>query len=215
MSLSTSQHFEELLQQNLSLYTTCTTENGADLFHATREISIARYALSQQALAYQKSVEILFSTLQTIEEIVTANPTDPAVANLRSQIMVSVNAIESKSKALIESSHRVTELLGKAVSIDVDKASLKTMLINLPSIVRDSIVRVSQNEQLADQISTNLSSRISDLMIAVRFDDSPAFSGATSKAPTSGISFDQWLSMQDSIPTQPDFSSDLTPETVQ
>lgn len=200
MNSFTKQSFEEALQENLALYTS-SSPSSPDLFQAHREISIARYALSQQALAYSRAVQILTTIL---EESVADLSTDP---KLLTNIMVVINNIESRSEKLIDSVQKVTTLLGDVVNLDVDKAALRSMLVNLPSLVKDSITQISSDPHLADEISGALNSRISQLMIAMRFDGGAIIdcvnNSNTSLNQRQGITYDEYSTLLNSVPTQP------------
>jgi len=159
-------NFEQALQDNLKLYTSAPEElDGGDIFQTHREVALARYALTQQAHAYAKAVEILNTLLETAAEKVNSDPKQ------LSHIMVCIQSIETKSAALIDSVHRVTKLLGEIVNIDVDKAALRNMIVRLPSAVRSTIEQLSGDNHLADQIASSLSSRIDSMMVAFRFND--------------------------------------------
>lgn len=189
--------FEEALEENLALYTELPDTSNQNLFQAHREISLARYALSKQAEAYAKAIEIL---MDVIDNSVNQSSNPKALTD----IMMAINAIESKSRSLIQSVQQVTQLLGQAVNIDVDKANLSALILRLPSLVRDSITHVSNDTQLADRISSTLDSRISEMMIACRF--TTAFSPLEQQQ-SPAITLDQYSSMINSIPTQPQASS--------
>lgn len=186
--------FEQALQENLSLYITPQELNGKDFFQCTREISIARFALNQQAKAYYASVEIWTELLSNLS-------TQATDAKTLTDINMILATIENKSRSLIESSRQVTDLIGRVVSMDVDKTALRTMLFNLPNLVKDSITKISGNKQLAEDISLNLNNQISEMMIAFRFTE-----GKTTLIENQepiGISFEQLDSMVNSVPSQP------------
>lgn len=156
-------NFDEMLKENLILYSTFSEDiEDANIFNTTREIAIARFALNSQAKAYARAVEILTSMLDSL---------NGSEASQLSSIMIAIQTIENKSKQLIESVRAVTALLGEIVNIDVDKAALRQMLINLPSLVEDTITTISDDPNLATRISTSLSNRIDSMMVAFRFND--------------------------------------------
>lgn len=157
--------FEQALQENLSLYTLRPTFDSKDFFQCYREINIARFALETQAKAYFQAIEILTQILHNIAQ--QPNHTDRDITN----VMQIISSIETKSKSLISSAKDIASLLGQAVSIDVDKAALRTMISNLPSLVQQSITTVTNNPDLAQQIAISLNSQISELMVAFRFAD--------------------------------------------
>lgn len=185
--------FEQALEDNLALYTELPDTSNHNLFQTHREISVARYALSKQAEAYAKAIEIL---MDVIDNSVNQSSNPKALTD----IMMAINAIESKSRSLIQSVQQVTQLLGQAVNIDVDKANLSALILRLPSLVRDSISHVSNDPQLADRISSTLDSRISEMMIACRFTTA---SSPLEQQQSPAITLDQYSSMINSIPTQP------------
>lgn len=184
--------FQEQLEDNLSFYTTPSTTPDQNLFLTHREIAIARYALSSQAAAYAKAIEIFTDLLDQ-----KANCTD---AKTLTDIMVLIASIEAKSTALINSVRQVTELLGKAVSIDVNKAALQNMLINLPSLVEKTICTVSGDISLAERVKIGLNNQISEMMIALRFEGGESL---TQKDNDFNLAYEQYLGMIDSVPTQP------------
>lgn len=157
--------FEEALQENLDLYTLKPSQDHQNFFQCFREINIARFALETQAKAYFQAVEILTTILSNIAQQVTH--TDKDITS----IMQIISNIESKSKSLITSAQQIATLMHQAVSIDVDKAALRTMICNLPTLVQQSITTVTNNPDLAQQIAISLNSQISDLMISLRFAD--------------------------------------------
>lgn len=186
--------FEQALQENLSLYIAPQELNGKDFFQCTREISIARFALNQQAKAYYASVEIWTELLSNL----SSQATD---AKTLTDINMILATIENKSRALIESSRQVTDLIGRVVSMDVDKTALRTMLFNLPSLVKDSITKITGNGELAENISLNLNNQISEMMIAFRFTEGKT--DPSNQQQPIGISFEQLDSMVNSVPSQP------------
>lgn len=194
MICAVTDSFESALQENLSLYTCDTPESSHNLFQFHREISLARYALSQQAAAYHKATQIFMAFLEDAENQ-QVSPT------LLTNVMQQLSAIENKSKSLIDSVQKVTSLLGQAVNIDVDKAALRTMLLNLPSLVQQTISTISGNPDLAQEISLNLNAKISGMMVALRFAESDATPMAGGGA--TGITFDQFNNLLNSVPTQP------------
>ena len=183
--------FEQELQDNLELYTQDLPSHN--LFSTHREISLARFALSQQAHSYAKAIEILLLILEAASEQAATNP------KLFTDVMVAINAIENKSVALINSVRSVTELLGRAVNIDVDKASLSCMMLRLPSLVKETISQASGDTDLADKISGSLNSRITEMMVAFRFNPN----SLQPHQDVQGITYDEYASLHDTIPQQP------------
>lgn len=189
-----SKEFEQTLAENLALYTMQPDVSGKDLFQTHREISYARYALSQQAQSYAKAIELLTHVLDIHPSEVYSQP------KLLTDVMVAINAIEVKSISLIRSVREVTELLGRAVNIDIDKAALSSIVLRLPSLVRESIAQISNDPELAQRISTNLDNRLSDLMIAFRFNPQQQTPESSESV---GITFNQYAQLHDTVPTQP------------
>lgn len=189
--------FEESLKENLLLYVCDPDVQGRDLFQVHREISIARYALSQQAQAYAKAMEFLTNLLEKAIE----QSEKPGIdhAKIVSNIMVAIGTIESKSALLINSVKTVTELLGAAINIDVDKAHLRSMVVALPSLVKESISSLTQDEQLASKVYNNLNNRITEMMIALRFQDGETTTFGIEDQ--RGITLDQYNEMINSVPT--------------
>lgn len=186
--------FEKSLQETLALYVAPPDVSGRDIFQVHREIAIARLALNNQARAYAKSIEVLF---QILDKIVNSPIADEGKAI--TNIMSAINMIEVKSANLIKSVKDVTELLGNAINIDVDKAHLRTMLINLPSLVKKSITTLTNDDQLADKIFCNLNSQITDMMVAFRFSDGS--NGVPLLEDDKGITLQQLNEMVNSVPT--------------
>lgn len=191
-----SKTFEQVLEDNLALYVSDPDFPDQHLFKTHREISLARYALSKQAEAYARTVEILLTLIDRAidRQDPTTNP------QLLSNLMVNLAEIERRSSALINSVRSVTELLGKAVTIDVDKASLSALVIRLPSLVRESINKVSNDPHLADRVSSSLDSKISELMIAMRF---TSVSGDGAQVAGAPITVEQYHGLINTIPQQP------------
>lgn len=160
--------FEEELRENLLLYTSSSPVSGKDLFQCHREIAIARYALSKQAETYATAVTILTQLLE--RKLPHLNLEDPNSANLLSAVMRAISDIEEKSQRLILSVQQVTQIVGKIVDIDVDKAALRGMLVQLPVLVKESINQLSNDPNLADSISSSLSEKITDFFSSIRFD---------------------------------------------
>lgn len=196
-ALIEKQDFEEALKENLSLYTSVPEAAGKDLFQTHREIAIARYALSKQAASYAKAIDVLFNMLALCEEAAKKAIDNEQRSKVITSVMVAINAIEQKSTSLISSSKQVTELLGYAVNIDVDKANLRALLCNLPSLVKDSITSIAKDPELAERISNNLNTRISDLMVAIRFSEESFIQ----QSQPNGIIIDQYNNMMNSVPT--------------
>lgn len=187
---------EEKLNETIELYITDPIDySDPNFFKATREIKLARYALQKQAEFYSVAVEVYTELLRT------AAANAPSNAESLRNIMVAINQIELKSQSLIDSIHRVTELIGKAVTIDIDKAALSHMVLRLPSLIKESISKVSDNPELAERISSNLDSKISELMLAFRFSQPSAIAEPSEQTP--GISFEQYQNLFNSVPTQP------------
>lgn len=184
---------KQALQENLSLYCTQQEYNGKDFFQTHREISIARFALSKQAEAYFIAVDIFTHMLLEIQSQVSYD------TKQITSILSILSNIESKSQSLLNSARQVTELLGKAVNIDVDKANLKSMLLNLPDLVQSSISQVTGNQDLAQQIAVSLNAKVSEMMVAFRFRDYTEQS--QSEAGNPAITFDQFSAMINSVPT--------------
>jgi hypothetical protein len=191
---ATSDTFEQALQENLSLYTS--PSQSENLFSFQREVSIARFALSQQAIAYHKATLIFMAFLEDAEN-------QPVTPQLLTSVMQQLSAIENKSRSLIESVQKVTSLLGQAVNIDVDKAALRTMLLNLPGLVEQTIITISGDSSLAQDISVNLNNRISEMMVSLRFSDGREADNMLNGGQTQGITFDQFNNLLNSVPTQP------------
>lgn len=180
-----------MLKENLSLYSDF-ADDSQNIFNATREIAIARYALNCQAQSYARAVEILTNML---DSLINSGAED---AKTLSSVMLAIQTIENKSKLLIESVKEVTSLLGDVVNIDVDKAALRQMLINLPSLVEETITTISDDATLANQISSTLSSRIDSMMVAFRFD-----APQTHKTQNDSNLLLQYSNLINSVPTQP------------
>lgn len=185
-------NFDEMLKENLILYSTFSEDiEDANIFNTTREIAIARFALNSQAKAYARAVEILTSMLDSL---------NGSEASQLSSIMIAIQTIENKSKQLIESVRAVTALLGEIVNIDVDKAALRQMLINLPSLVEDTITTISDDPNLATRISTSLSNRIDSMMVAFRFNDVTPTQSQRENNVSDGLLL-QYSNLINSVPT--------------
>lgn len=185
-------NFDEMLKENLILYSTFSEDiEDANIFNTTREIAIARFALNSQAKAYARAVEILTSMLDSL---------NGSEASQLSSIMIAIQTIENKSKQLIESVRAVTALLGEIVNIDVDKAALRQMLINLPSLVEDTISTISDDPNLATRISTSLSNRIDSMMVAFRFNDVTPTQSQRENNVSDGLLL-QYSNLINSVPT--------------
>jgi len=182
----TTPEFEQVLSDNLALYTQPSQQN---LFSTNREISYARYALTQQALSYQRAVELLSAFLESAAS-------QEINAKLLTDVMVSINAIEQKSISLIRSVREVTSLLNQAVNIDIDKAALSSFVSRLPSLVRETVNRIDPN--LSDKIASSLDVQLSEMMVAFRFNQQ-----TITQSNPQGITFDQYAQLHDSVPNQP------------
>ena len=161
-----------------------------------REISIARFALEKQFRAYAIALENLNALLefQTQETVTHSGPNPQAVAT---SIFTLINTIEAKSERLIRSAKEVTEILGNAVSIDIDKANLHSLLISLPALLRETVEHTTSNPQLASEISRSLTERLESLMHSVRFSNE----SLPQQQSTPGITFEQYSQMVESVPT--------------
>lgn len=188
--IASNKTFDQLLEENLSLYTAF-PEQGQSIFSLNREVAIARFALSKQAEAYSLAVEILTELLYQVRD-------NSDKSNSLTSVMVAIQSIEQKSQSLIDSVQKVSTLLGSIVNIDVDRAALRNMLINLPSLVKETISSIAGDSQLAERISSGLDARISNMMIAFRFD---SFVAPVGQQPQ-GIVLEQYSQMVDSVPTQ-------------
>lgn len=187
---------QEALQENIKTYIAPPHLSGPDIFQAHHELSIARFALTKQAEVYYKAVEILTEKLDQASSLSQDDP------KLFSDVMVCLNAIELRSIKLIESAQKVTTLLKSVVDLDVDKASLRTMLVNLPSLVKDAIASCTQDENLADKISFSLSCRIDSLMTEFRFREESQLP-TVNAGNTPAITHEDYLQLLNSVPTQP------------
>lgn len=190
--------FEQVLHENLQTYVCTPDINEANLFQTHKEISIARYALSCQAMAYHHAMKILLEQLDFCQGRLSDDP------KLRTDIMTTLVAIETKSKQLIQSAREVTELLGKAVEIDIDKGALRTLLINVPSIIEKSVTRVSGNPELAKNISLSVNNQISDIMIALRITRDDDMQMQQTSSGGNGIDVVTFQEMLNSVPSHAD-----------
>lgn len=188
--------FDEVLKENLATFCSDSEFSHQNLFQATKEIAIARLALQKQAEFYLKAVELLTILLENAASTLAG---DPKIVH---QILASIDSIEQKSIALIKSSREVTGLLGQAVNIDIDKAALSQMLIRLPTLIKQVIEDNTSDPQVAERIASSLDSKLSELMVAFRF-DSTSLSPATVDGEVKGISFDQYSSLYNTVPSQP------------
>lgn len=189
--------FEQALQENLEVYCQPSTVPEANLFQCNREISIARFALNEQAKAFYAAVQIYHSILEDISN------RDIQEEKTLTDVQRVLRDLETKSKSLIESASKVTDLIGRAVNIDIDKGALRSMMLSLPSLVKDSIKTITGNGELAEEISLNLNNRISDMMIAIRFSDSTLSAGAQDGGSLQQPTIDELHGMMNSIPSQP------------
>ena len=164
-------NFEKELEDNLALYTKHINTTSKDLFQCHREISLARYALSKQAESYAMAIDILMSILEKHRNTKFDAKEDGSVKIL-TNILQMIEHIENKSKALISSASQVTQLIGAVVDIDVDKATLSHMLINLPNLVEETVSDISGNKDMAQMVSIRLGEVISGLMSQIRFTES-------------------------------------------
>lgn len=196
--------FTQALESNLATYLTSSNDD-INLFSTRKEISIARYALSAQALAYQTSMSILFDLLDNVRNTINDNN-----HKAFTDIMTMLASIEAKSRALIESAQKVTQLLGEAVKIDVDKSALRTLLLNTPALLEETITTVSGDSQLASKISFSFNAKINELMIACRLNrDELVLNGQTQQ---NGIDIDDYYAIINSIPSQPNMQQELIHE---
>lgn len=183
--------FDEALAENLSLYCSQSDVPLSELFSTHREISIARLALEKQAQTYFLAIE----TLNAMLENAMKNPNDKILQT----ILVTVSAIEEKSAKLIDSAQRTINLLGSVVEIDVDKAKLRAMVVSLPHLVKDVINSVSGNSEMAESISLSLNNKISDMMVAIRFDERNAAVSGTG-GESAAITLDVYRELINSVP---------------
>lgn len=200
--------FEQALATNLALFTQPNSAPDANLFQVGREISLARLALSNQAHSYYRAISILNNMLNAVEQEFENNGHIFQPEMLRN-IMTALSSIEARSKSLIDSVKAVTSLVKEAVNIDVDKASLRTLLVNMPSMIEKTVEKVSGDSQLAKNISISLNNEISGVMMAFRFDESGFNAAASPNNPQQGINIDQFKMMCSSVPTQPSNSNQI------
>jgi len=191
-------NFEQSLQENLTLYLHQDIDE-ANIFQANREISIARYALTQQAESYFKAIQILNKFL----EVANLNSGNAIDKNILTNVMTAIATIESKSKSLIETVHQVTRLIKDASTIDIDKSALRTIVVNIPVLVKQSISRISGDDQLAESVSLNLNNSISELMTACRLDRDQLLPSTSTNMQEKGINAEQFVDLFNSVPSQP------------
>lgn len=189
-----SHHFEKILRENLARFTAPPDQTNIELFQVHHEISIARYALTCQAQAYHKAVEVFSLLLEQQSEQLLENP------NLLTQILTNLSQIEMKSKALIESVQKVTGILGQAVNIDIDKASLASVLVRLPTLISNAITNISHDPELADRISTSVSVQLDDVIRKIRFEPNELL-GTPNNSGTNGIDLNQFAALVNTVPT--------------
>ena len=193
-------NFEQALSENLSLYLqTAEIEDGANLFQANREIAIARFALTQQAQSYYQAIQILTTFLEAVQETQVQQFDQKMLSN----VMTTIATIEAKSKSLIETVRSVTSLLKEAASIDIDKSALRTIVVNIPVLVKNSISKISGDDQLAESVSLNLNNSISELMTACRLDRDQLLPSTSTNMQEKGINAEQFVDLFNSVPSQP------------
>lgn len=176
--LQSPSQFEQELADTIEQYCVNPSIDPQNLYNVTRELTIARYALNRQAEAYSKSVTILTNLLE--KRFADMKLDDQKAAQLLASVMQSINYIESQSTRLIESVEKVIKLVGNASNIDIDKGALKTILVNLPSLVKESIANISKDSELAESVSNSLNQKITDFFVAVRFSERDQIVGSTS-----------------------------------
>lgn len=198
------QSFDDQLAENLQLYVADSEIPHQNLFNIQREISIARYALTKQAEAYAKGIEVFFRCLEIATDEAVMNP------KLFADIMVAINAIETRSQSLIASVQKVTGLLGQVVNINIDKAALSHLILRLPSLTKEAITQVSGDSLLAERVSSDLNHRVSSLMVALRFSEDLKPVSEQQQESSSGITLEEYTGLFDTIPSQP-----LSPATYQ
>lgn len=168
-NLPSNSDFENELADTVQAYCVNPSIDPQNLYNVTREITIARLALDRQAQMYSKSVTMLTSLLE--KRFADIKLDDQKAAQLLASVMQSINYIEAQSTSLINSVEKVIKLVGTASNIDIDKGALKTILVNLPSLVKESISSISKDENLAESISSSLNQKISDFFVAIRFSE--------------------------------------------
>ena len=183
---------DAVLQENLSRF--CQPPSDDSLFQTHREISIARYALNQQAEAYHRSINLLQTLLEAQQ--IPANTSD--IPRILSSVFSLVQAIEAKSQKLIESAQRVQALVGSAVSLDVDKAKLHNLCLSLPHMLRECLHSLDCEEEVTSKITDMLSQKLSHAMSSLRF------ASPVQAAPVldNGLFLDQFHELVNSVPTQ-------------
>lgn len=182
---------DDKLRETISLYSSYNDIDSVSLFTLNREIALARYALNEQAFAYEKAITVL-STL--LEQSICNLSSQPAVLT---NILSVIQAIENKSSHLIDAVNKVANLVGNAALIDIDKAMLKTTLLSLPEAVRDTIVSLTSDENLADRVSISLSGKVNQLMLSIKGNNSEADVSFN----TNAVTFDDLQNMVNSVPT--------------
>lgn len=156
-----------------------------NFFQTTNEIAIARYALDQQAQSY-------YTTIKALKLLLSSQIQDLTEQSL-GRIMNLLSMIELKSTSLISSAEKVSHLIGDAVQIDYDKASLQAVLLSLPSLIRE----LGSTEELAASVE----SRIDEMLSSLRFSEKSTHS--LQRSEPIGITLEQYTSLLDSVPVQP------------
>jgi hypothetical protein len=160
--------------------------------------------LTQQAQSYYQAIQILTTFLEAVQETQVQQFDQKMLSN----VMTTIATIEAKSKSLIETVRSVTSLLKEAASIDIDKSALRTIVVNIPVLVKQSISRISGDDQLAESVSLNLNNSISELMTACRLDRDTLLPSTAANAQEKGINPEQFMDLFSSVPSQP-----LSPKT--
>jgi len=195
-TLNQTSTFEQALSENLSLYLATPSNDDTNLFQANREIAIARYALTKQAESYYSAINILSTFLNSS----TAEKVDQ---NTLTNIMTAIATIEMKSRSLIETVHSVIQLLKDASEIDIDKSALRTIVVNMPVLVRQSINKITGDDSLAESISLSLNNQISDLLTACRLERDTLLPSTSTNAQERGINPEQFVDLFNTVPTSP------------
>lgn len=196
--MSTS--LNDALKANLQEYISCNaaseeaalaSSNGT-LFRATREISIARYALEKQA-------EIYHRLLSSLQELAVSNPNLELLSSL-------IKTIEERSTRLVNNVNSVVKSLRYAQEIELahsansslDPAQVYAVISQLPVILENILLKVTNDAVLATEVTRYFGEELANL--------NTIFSGSQNNGNSSnnnliqGVIEEQYVAMLNSVP---------------
>lgn len=157
---------KELMRQNLTDFLEANRETDTDFYKARHELTIARYALSQQLEVYAQTLSLLKALLK--------RPTADIAA-----ISSTITMIEDKSQKLMNSVNTVTRALKMGAEIEnllsskMDGVQVYAILSQLPTLLENILLKATNDPVLSQLICNDFNNELSNLTTLTVTDNTP------------------------------------------